>query len=61
MTKLDILKEVFYVLSASLLIFLIMELISPNIILAFLNINLVLISWIIIGIMILVNNEKKDG
>ncbi len=60
MTKLDILKEIFYVLSASLLIFLIMELVSPNIILAFLNINLVLISWIIIGIMILVNNEKKD-
>lgn len=56
--KNEILKEIFYCLSTALVIFLGLELLYPNIILAYLNINLVLISWVIVGIIILAGGNK---
>ena len=54
----EIVKEIFYCLSGALFMFLLFEFLSPNIILAYLNINLVLISWLIVGMIILVINER---
>ena len=56
-----ILQELFYALTGAILIFAIMELLWSGIVLAYININLVLIFWLIIGIVILVaDNRKKD-
>lgn len=49
-----IFKEIFYILTASLVIFCFLELLWPGIILAYININIVLILWLIFGIMILI-------
>lgn len=56
-----ILKELFYALTGAILILVVMELLSPGIVLAYVNINLVLIFWLIVGIVILIaDNKKKD-
>ncbi|MFH1744665.1 MAG: hypothetical protein ABH881_00675 [bacterium] len=49
----EILKEVFYVLTGALVVFSFMEIMSPGIILAYLNINWVLILWLVVGIIII--------
>jgi len=54
----EILKEVFYCLSGALAIFVVAELIFPNIILAYFNPNLGLILWLIVGIMIVTIDNK---
>ena len=54
-----ILKEIFYCLSAGLLIFSVLELIFPNIILAYFNLNLGLILWLVVGIMIVTISNKQ--
>ena len=54
-----ILKEIFYVLSGLCAIFFVMELVWPNIILAYININILLLVWLIIGILILVFSKKS--
>jgi len=54
-----IIKELFYVLTGALIIFCLMELIHQGIVLAYININLVLIFWIIDVIFILSINKKK--
>jgi len=54
-----IIKEFFYVLSGSLLVFIILELIWPRIVLAYLNISLVLILWLLTAIFILLKNNDK--
>jgi len=46
-------QELFYVLTGALVIFSCMEIIWPGIILAYLNINFVLILWLINGIIFL--------
>lgn len=56
--KKEVIKEVFYCLSSIMVIFVGMELISPNIVLAYLNVNLVLILWFIAGMIVLVINER---
>ena len=48
-----ILRELFYVLTASLVIFSALELFWPNIILGYLNINWVLLAWLINGILLI--------
>ncbi|MDO8260762.1 MAG: hypothetical protein Q7T50_04690 [Candidatus Magasanikbacteria bacterium] len=53
-----ILKEIFYCLSASLVVFSCLELVFPNIILAYLNLDLVLILWVIVGIMVVRVDNK---
>ena len=52
-----IILELFYILSASLLIFTVFELFWPRLVLAYININLILIFWLITGIFIIVNNK----
>lgn len=58
--KLSILKEIYYVLSVALVLFFGLEFLFPNLVLAYLNLNLVLISWLFVGIIILVINNKND-
>ncbi len=45
-----ILKELFYALTAGLVIFSFMELAWPGIVLAYFNLNWLLISWLLVGI-----------
>ncbi|MFH1661542.1 MAG: hypothetical protein ABIA02_00375 [Candidatus Falkowbacteria bacterium] len=55
-----IIKELFYILTATLIIFCAMELIHPGIVLAYININWVLIFWLVDVILILsINNKHK--
>lgn len=51
-----IIVELFYILTAALVIFVIMELLWPGIILAYLNLNWVLILWLIVGIVVVSYN-----
>jgi len=54
-------KELFYVLAGAMVIFVIMEIVWPNIVLAYLNLNWLLIFWLIVGIFILlIYQEKTD-
>ena len=52
------LQEIFYTLSATLLIFTLMELIHPGIVLAYININHVLLFWLILVIVLIVKPNK---
>jgi len=45
--------ELFYVLTGAILIFVCLEIFWPGTVLAYLNLNYVLIFWLIIGIIIL--------
>jgi len=49
----NILKEVFYFLSATLILFVLSELIWPNSILSYLNINYVVVLWAISWLLLL--------
>lgn len=57
------LKELFYTLTGAVLIFVIMEILWPGIVLAYININWVLIFWLVVGIVILVvdREQKTDN
>lgn len=46
-------RELFYVLSFAILIFAFLEIFWPGMVLAYLNLNYVLIFWLIAGIIIL--------
>jgi hypothetical protein len=48
-----IIREIFYALTFALFIFVIMELFFPNIVQAYIKLNLVLILWFLSGIMLL--------
>ena len=48
-----ILQEIFYILSASLVVFGVLEILWSNVILFYINLNLVLILWFLNGIMLL--------
>jgi hypothetical protein len=47
------LDELFYVLTAAILVFVCWEIFWPGIILAYFNLNYLLIFWLVIGIIIL--------
>ena len=49
-----ILNELFYVLTGALLVFVLLEIISPGIVLAYINLNLILLFWLFIGIIAIV-------
>ncbi len=54
----NILKyEIFYVLTFALFVFVSFELAWPRLVLAYININLILIIWLITGILILVDKR----
>ncbi|MFH1412735.1 MAG: hypothetical protein ABIG10_01770 [bacterium] len=50
-------KEIFYVLGIALIIFAIMEIIKPRIVLAYININLILVLWLLSGIIVIINKD----
>lgn len=47
-------REIFYFFSVALALFIIMEMIWPNIILAYFNLNYLLVLWLISGIISLI-------
>jgi len=53
------LKEIFYALTGTVIIFAVLELSWPGIVIAYLNFNLILLLWLTNGIIILVNNNSK--
>jgi len=53
-----ILKELFYFTTISLFVFILLEIISPNFVLAYFNLNLLLIFWLILAIIQVVISEK---
>lgn len=53
-----ILKEVFYVLSGAVFLFVLMEVLKPKIILAYFNLNYLLIVWIFLAIVVVIRNKK---
>lgn len=53
-TKINsVLKEIFYVLTGALVVFAFLELVWPGVVLAYINLNWVLILWLLDGILIL--------
>lgn len=54
-----IVKETFYVLTGALIIFTAMELILPGVVLAYININIILLFWILNGIIILLTDKNE--
>ncbi len=56
----NFLKEIFYALTTSVLIFAILELIFPGIVLAYINFNLILLLWFINGIIVIVTKKQID-
>lgn len=58
-----IIRELFYILSLALVVFTLMEVIMPNIVQAYISLNLVLILWLLSGIVLLYDrwrNSKKN-
>lgn len=51
-------KEIFYVLSFMLFSLSVLELIKSRIVLAYFDLNLLLISWLILGIFIVLSSNK---
>jgi len=47
-------REIFYFFSVALTLFIIMEMIWPNVILAYFNLNYLLVLWLISGIISLI-------
>jgi len=54
-----IFKELFYALTGALVIFVILEIIWPNVVLAYLNLNWVLLVWLFTGIIVLLTDKNK--
>lgn len=57
--KIIVLEELFRVLGLALLSFIILEMIKPELILAYLNLNSLLLVWLVIGILLLVLIKKN--
>ena len=55
-----VLKEMFYVLTGALVIFSCLELLWPRLIIAYINLNWLLIFWLIVGIVILLNRQTCE-
>jgi len=51
-------KEVFYILLTALVIFSVMEIIAPNIVQAYINLNLILILWLISSIILIMKRKN---
>ena len=56
-----ILKETFYVLTGSLAVFVVLETVWPGMVLAYININWVLLFWFLNVILILLNTNKNKS
>jgi len=55
-----IFKELFFVLTAALITFALMEFGWDRLVLSYININWVLIAWLVNGILLLVFNKKGN-
>lgn len=55
-----VIKEIFYTLTSALIIFVIMEIIKPNIVQSYINMNFVLILWLIVAIILVVRHKLDD-
>lgn len=55
-----ILRELFYVIFFSVFVFSVLELAHPKIVLAYININYLLIFWLIVGILVLVLSKESN-
>jgi len=55
-----VLKEFFYVLFCSIVIFSVLEVIRPGTVLSYFNINYLLIFWLIVGILLLALNKESS-
>jgi uncharacterized membrane protein len=53
-----ILNELFYVLTGALLVFVFLEIIRPGIVLAYINLNIVLLFWLVVGIIAVVKGQS---
>ena len=53
----EILKELFYMLTGALVIFACFELVYPGVVLAYMNYNILLLFWLIIGIIIVLSKN----
>ncbi|MFH1822122.1 MAG: hypothetical protein ABH830_00290 [Patescibacteria group bacterium] len=53
-------KELFYVLTGAIIIFAILEIFWPRLVLAYFNLNWLLILWLIVGIVLLGFKNKKE-
>jgi hypothetical protein len=61
MNKIEItIQELFYFLSISIAILALLELVWPGLVSAYLNLNYILILWLISGMIILLNPNKND-
>lgn len=56
---LEISKELIYVLTAAILIFSLLESVWPGVVSAYLNMNWLLILWLVDGILLLALSEKN--
>jgi hypothetical protein len=54
-----VLEETFKILGLALLSFIILEMVKPKLILAYLNLNFLLLFWLAIGILVLVLIKKN--
>ncbi len=54
-----IIQEIFYVLTGALAIFAVMESVWPGVVLAYININAVLLFWLFFGILVLRKGSVK--
>ena len=61
MTTKQIAEEIFYILSGAIAIFVLLEIVWPGVVLAYININWVLIFWLVNVIVILTINKSKDA
>lgn len=52
-------QELFYAITAALFIFIIMEIIKPDMVQAYLSVNILLLLWLINGMVLLVINNKS--
>jgi len=53
------LLEIYYILTSALIVFVILEIIWPSVVLAYFNLNWLLLAWLIIGIVILKTTSKQ--
>ena len=52
-------QELFYVLSGALVLFILLEIVKPQIVVAYLNISFWLLLWLLNGMILLMFEKKK--
>jgi len=55
-----LLRELFYVLAGACFIFILLEVIRPGVVLAYININLILLLWLFVGILVVLLGAREN-